>query len=98
LKVLKNRVLREFYWLKRDGIIGLRKLNEELRNLYPLPSVIRIIKRSMVNGRKMYHVWGRRVHTAFWWQTWKLRDQYKTRCRWKDNIRVGVTEMGWGYM
>jgi hypothetical protein len=46
LKVLKNRVLREFYGLKRDEIIGgYRKVNnEELHNLYSLPGIIRIMK------------------------------------------------------
>jgi hypothetical protein len=46
LKVLKNRVLGEFYGLKRDEIIGgWRKLNnKELCNLYSLPGKIRIIK------------------------------------------------------
>jgi hypothetical protein len=45
LRVFENRVLRIF-GLKRDRVTeGWRKLhNEELHNLYPSPSIIRIIK------------------------------------------------------
>jgi hypothetical protein len=45
LRVFENRVLRIF-GPKRDGMTeGWRKLhNEELHNLYSLPSIIRIIK------------------------------------------------------
>jgi hypothetical protein len=45
LRVFENRVLRTF-GLKRDEVTGeWRKLNnEELRELYSSPSIIRIIK------------------------------------------------------
>jgi hypothetical protein len=44
--VFENRVLRRIFGPKRDGITGeWRKLhNEELRDLYSSPSIIRIIK------------------------------------------------------
>jgi hypothetical protein len=46
LRVVANRVLRRIFALKRDEVTrGWRKLyNEELHNLYSLPSIIRIIK------------------------------------------------------
>jgi hypothetical protein len=46
LRVFENRVLRRIFGLKRDEVIGgWRKLhNEELRNLYSSPSIIRMIK------------------------------------------------------
>jgi hypothetical protein len=46
LRVFKNSVLRRIFGPKRDGVTGgWRKLhNEELHNLYSLPSIIRIIK------------------------------------------------------
>jgi hypothetical protein len=46
LRVFENRVLRRMFGPKRDGVMGgWRKLhNEELHNLYSLPSIIRIIK------------------------------------------------------
>jgi hypothetical protein len=45
LRVFENRVLRKILGPKRDGVTGgWRKLhNEELRDLYSSPSVIRII-------------------------------------------------------
>jgi hypothetical protein len=44
--VLENRVLRRIFGPKRDEVTGeWRKLhNEELRDLYSSPSIIRIIK------------------------------------------------------
>jgi hypothetical protein len=46
LTVFENRVLRRIFGLKRDEVTGeWRKLyNEEIRDLYSLPSIIRIIK------------------------------------------------------
>jgi hypothetical protein len=46
LRVFENRVLRGIFGLKRDEVTGeWRKLhNEELRDLYSSPSIIRIIK------------------------------------------------------
>jgi hypothetical protein len=44
--VFENRVLRKIFGRKRDEVTGeWRKLhNEELRNLYSLPLIIRTIK------------------------------------------------------
>jgi hypothetical protein len=46
MRVFENMVIRMIFGLKRDEVIGKwRKLhNEELGNLYSLPSIIRIIK------------------------------------------------------
>jgi hypothetical protein len=46
LRVFENRVLRRIFGLKRDEVIGgWRKLhNEEFRNLYSSPNVVRMIK------------------------------------------------------
>jgi hypothetical protein len=48
LKVFENRVLRRIFGPKRDEVMGeWRKLhndNEELRDVYSPPSIIRIIK------------------------------------------------------
>jgi hypothetical protein len=46
LWVFENRVLRRIFGLKRDEVIGdWSKLhNEELHNLYSLPSIIRKVK------------------------------------------------------
>jgi hypothetical protein len=56
LRVFENKVLRKIlvFGPKRDEVTGeWRKLqDEELRDLYSLPSIIRIIKSSM-SGRGM---------------------------------------------
>jgi hypothetical protein len=46
LRVFENRVLRKIFGPKRDEVTsGRRKLyNMELHNMYPLPSMIRMIK------------------------------------------------------
>jgi hypothetical protein len=46
LRVFGNRVLRRTFGLKRDEVIGgwTELYNEELHDLYSLPSIIRIIK------------------------------------------------------
>jgi hypothetical protein len=46
LRVFENRVLRRIYGPKRDEVTGeWRKLNnDELRDLYSSPSIIRMIK------------------------------------------------------
>jgi hypothetical protein len=46
LRVFENRVLRRIFGPKRDEVTGeCRKLhNEELRDLYSSPNIIRIIK------------------------------------------------------
>jgi hypothetical protein len=47
LRVFENRVLRRIFGSKKDEVTGgWRKLhNEELRDLYSSPSIIRIISR-----------------------------------------------------
>jgi hypothetical protein len=48
--VFDNRALRRIFGLKRDEVLGgwKKQHNEELRNLYSSPSIIRVIKlRSM---------------------------------------------------
>jgi hypothetical protein len=46
LRVFENRVLRRIFGPKRDEVMGgwRKVLNEELHDLYSLPSMIRVIK------------------------------------------------------
>ena len=46
LRVFENRVLSGVFWPKRDEVTGeWRKLhNEELRDLYSLPGIVRVVK------------------------------------------------------
>jgi len=46
LRVFENRVLKRLFGPKRDEVTGeWRKLhNEELRDLYSLPNIVRVVK------------------------------------------------------
>jgi len=46
LRVFENRVLRRIFGPRRDEVTGeWRKLrNEELRDLYSLPNIVRVVK------------------------------------------------------
>jgi hypothetical protein len=54
-RLFENRVWRWIFGLKRDEVMGERRKahNEELRDLYSLPSIIRIIKSRRMDGRGM---------------------------------------------
>jgi hypothetical protein len=56
LRMFENRMLRRIFGPKRDEVIGgSRKLhNEELHNLYSLPSIIRMTKSTRT--RWVWHV------------------------------------------
>jgi hypothetical protein len=102
LRLFENRVLRRIFGLERDEVIGgWRKLyNEELHNLCPSSSIIRIIK-----SKKM----GLAGHVA---RMGEKRKRYRIlvgrpegksppgtpRRRWEDNIRMDLREIGCGGM
>jgi hypothetical protein len=96
--VFENRVLRMIFGPKRDEVTGeWRKLhNEELRDLYSSPSIIRIIK-----SRKM--IWAGHVarmgHKSNAYRLLVGKPEGKKplrrpRCRWVDNIKMDLGEVG----
>jgi hypothetical protein len=95
--VLENRVLKTIFGPKRDKMTGeWRKLhNEELRDLYSLPSVIRIIK-----ARRMRWA-GHVVRMGEKRDTCRLlvgksegkRPLGRPRRRWVDNIKIDLAEI-----
>jgi hypothetical protein len=46
VRVFENRVLRKVFGAKRNEVTGeWRKLhNDELRDLYPVPNIVRVVK------------------------------------------------------
>jgi hypothetical protein len=93
LRVFENRVLRRIYGPKRDEVTGeWRKLhNEELRDLYSLLSIIRMVKEDKMgracsmNGEK---------RNAYRLLVGKPEGK-RPRTRWIDNIRMGWCGLDW---
>jgi hypothetical protein len=77
LRVFENRVLRRIFGLKMDEVTGeWRKLrNEELRDLYSLPSIIKIIKSRRMRWAGHVARMGRiGTRIDYWWESQKERD------------------------
>jgi hypothetical protein len=80
---------------KKDELTGeWRKLhNEELRDLYSLPSIIRIIKARRMRWAGHIARMGRRgTRISCWWES--QRERPRRRC--VDDIRMDLMEVGWG--
>jgi hypothetical protein len=100
LRVFENRVLRRMFGPKRDEVTGdWRKLhNEELRDLYSSPSIIRII-----DSRRMRWVDDvarmgekRNAYRLLVGKAEGKRPLGRPRRRWVENIRMDLGEVGWG--
>jgi hypothetical protein len=77
LRVFENRVLRRIFGPKRDEVTGeCRKFhNEELRDLYSSPSIIKIIKPRRKRWAGHVARMGRRgTRIDYWWESQKERD------------------------
>jgi hypothetical protein len=100
LRVFENRVLRRIFALKRDEVTGeWRKLhNEELRDLYRSPSIIRIIKSRMMRWAGHIARMGenRNDYRLLVGKPERKRPLGRPRRRWVDNIRLDLGEVGWG--
>jgi hypothetical protein len=100
LRVFENRVLRRIFGPKRDEVTGeWRKLhNEELRDLYSSPSIMKIIR--LRRMRWMEHVARmgekRNAYRLLVGKPDRKRPLGRPRCRWVDNIRMDLGELGWG--
>jgi hypothetical protein len=93
--VFENRVLRRIFGPKRDEVTEWRKLhNEELRDLYSSPSIIRIIKLRRMRWAGLVARMGRK-RNAYRLLEGKI-PLGRPRGRWVDNIRMDLGEVGWG--
>jgi hypothetical protein len=99
-KVFENKVLRRIFGPERDEVTGgWRKLhNEQLRDLYSLPSIIRIIKSRRMSWAGHVAQMGekRNVYRLLVGKPEGKRPLGRPRHRWEDNIKIDLLEIGWG--
>jgi len=108
LRVFENRVLRRVFGPKRDEVTGeWRKLhNEELNDLYSLPSIVWVVKSRRMRWAGHVARMGedRGVHRVLVGKPEGKRPLGRPRRRWEDNIRwifrklEGVVGTGWSWL
>jgi hypothetical protein len=93
-------VLRRIFGPKRDEVTGeWRKFhNEELRDLYSSPSIIRTMKSRRMRWAGHVARMGekRNAYRLLVGKPEGKRLLGRPRCRWVDNIRMDLGEVGWG--
>ena len=96
LRVFENRVLRRVFGPKRDEVTGeWRKLhNEELRDLYSLPNIVRVVKSRRMRwaGHVARMGEGRDVHRVLVGKPEGKRPLGRPRR--DDNIKMDLRELG----
>jgi hypothetical protein len=100
LRVFKNRVLRRVFGPQRDEVKEKwRKLhNEELNDLYSLPSIVRVVKSRRMRWAGHVARMGedRGVHRVLVKKPEGKRPLGRSRLRWEDNIKIDLQEVGGG--
>jgi hypothetical protein len=106
--VFENRVLRRVFGPKRDEVTGeWRKLhNEELNDLYSLPSIVRVVKsrRMRLAGHVARMGEDRVMHRVLVGKPEGKRPVGRLSRRWEGNIKMGLQEVGgvvgtgWGWL
>jgi hypothetical protein len=97
LRVCENRVLRRIFGPKREEDGSWRKLrNDELYNLYSSPNIIKVIKsRRLMWARHVARMGeGRGIYRVLVWKPEGKRPLGSPRCKWEDNIKLDLREIG----
>jgi len=101
-EIFENRVLRRIFRPRRDEVTGeWRTLhNEEPNDLYSSPSIVRMItSRRMIWAGHVARMGERRgLYRVFVGKPEGNRPLGRPRRRWKDNIKMGIQEVGCGGM
>jgi len=102
LRVFENTVLRRIFGPREDEVTGeWRRLhNEELNDLYCSPNIVRVIKSRRMRwaGHAARLGEERGVYRVLVGKPEGKRPMGRPRCRWVDNIRLDLQEVGCGYM
>jgi hypothetical protein len=98
LRVFENRVLRRIFGPKRDEVPGeWKKLhNKEIYTLYSSPNIIRVIKSRILRwaGHVARMGVSRDAYRVLLEKPEGKRPLGRLRCRWEDNIKMELTEVG----
>ena len=101
-RVFENRVLRKIVGPKRDEVTGeWRRLhNEEHHVLYYSLSIIRLIRSRIMRYRGQVAGMGNRrgAYRVLVGRGEGKKPFGRHRHRWKNNIKMGLQEVGWGDM
>ncbi|KAJ4439145.1 hypothetical protein ANN_15102 [Periplaneta americana] len=99
LRVFENKVLRKIFGAKQDEVTGeWRKLhNAELHALYSSPDIIRNIKsrRLRWSGHVARMGESRNSYRVLVGRPEGKRPLGRPRCRWEDNIKMDLREVGY---
>jgi len=102
LRVFENMMLRRIFGPRRDEVTGeWRRLhNEELSDLYSSPNIVRVIKLRRIRWAGHVARMGEEmgVYRVFVGKPEGKRPLERPSCRWVDNIRMDLQEVGCGYM
>jgi hypothetical protein len=100
--VFENRVPRRIFGPKRDEVTGewRKPHNEELLDMYFLPSIIRIIKYRRMDWAEHVARMGEKKNACrlLVGKPEGKRPLGRPRWRWVHNIRMDLGKVGWGDM